>query len=54
MYAIYKEILGPPTDYRESYPVWHGDTYEAWATNTHFSFSSKKVVKKRKHKGGTF
>lgn len=54
MYAIFKEVLGPPTGYRESFPVWHGRTFEAWATDTHFSFSSKKVLKKKRHGGGTF
>lgn len=54
MYAIYNEILGPPSGYRESFPVWHGNTYEAWATNTHFSFSSKKGLKKKEHGRGTF
>ena len=54
MYAVLKEVLGPPSDYRETFPVWHGDSFEAWATNTHFSFSSKKILKTKKHSGGTF
>lgn len=54
LYAIYKEVLGPPTGYRESFPVWDGEDYAAWATDTHFSFSSKKVIKRKRHRGGTF
>ena len=53
--VMVEDLLGPPTGERDRFPLWDLPEIKAWASDTHFSVQSKKVLGvEKKDSGGTF
>lgn len=55
MFQKIVELLGDPSGERDSFPVWELPYVSAWASDTHFSLRSKRVMgQSAPDSGGTF